>query len=171
MKRIALYEQVSGQKVNKSKSCFMLGDKASINTRGRVSSITGIGYQTLPIKYLGCPLYVGRKSSYLFQDIVDNIVSKINSWSTKWLSHGGRIVLLKNILYSMPIHLLTVIQPPKYVIHTIEKLFSDFLWENSEFGNKYHWRKWEDLCYPVEEGELGFQSLNTLIYAFGGKLW
>ena len=70
----------------------------------------------------------------------------------------------------MPIYSLTVIQPPKGVIHTIEKLFSDFLWENSEFGNKYHWRKWEDLCYPVEEGGLGFRSLNTLVDAFGGKL-
>ena len=141
MKTIEEYEEISGQRVNKEKSGFILGAKHARSHRDRIAQITGFCYNPLPIKYLGCPLYEGRKSKKYFDNLVDAISMKIQGWSKKWLSTGGRIVLIKSVLYSMPIHLLTVIQPPKGIIKTIEKMLSDFLWGNSEEGKRYHWRK------------------------------
>lgn len=80
-------------------------------------------------------------------------------------------MLLKSVIFSMPIHLITVLQPPRAVLQSLERMFADFLWGSSEYGLKLHWRRWKDLCYPVEEGGLGFKSLDKLVEAFGGKLW
>lgn len=54
-------------------------------------------------------------------------------------SVGGRIILIRHVLYSLPIHLLSVMPVPRKVIDTLERCFADFLWGESEFGKRRHW--------------------------------
>jgi len=95
--------------------------------------VTGFSSKEFPVTYLGCPLYVGRKTKGLFTGILDKVSSRINSWQGKWLSSGARIVLIKHVLASIPIHLLAVLEPPKGVVAEIERIFARFLWGESEF--------------------------------------
>ncbi|KAF9681426.1 hypothetical protein SADUNF_Sadunf05G0000200 [Salix dunnii] len=167
---LAEYEQCSGQKVNSSKSGFILSAKASLSRANVVGGALGFPRIRLPTKYLGMPLYKGPKKSFLWDDLISKIAARIEGWEAKVLSPGGRITILKSILTSMPLYLLHVIVPPKSVICRIERLCNKFLW-SSKGQKRIHWECWEDLCYPVEEGGLGMQRIKDLIKAMSLKLW
>ena len=87
------------------------------------------------------------------------------------LSFGGKAVLIKHVLQSMPIYLLSVMAPPKCIIYDIHKIFAKFLWNFKEEGRAKHWISWNDICVPKEEGGLGFRSLFDLSKALFAKLW
>ncbi|KAL0281699.1 UNVERIFIED_CONTAM: putative ribonuclease H protein [Sesamum radiatum] len=54
------YETMSGQRINYAKSAFIPGKKASLIAQ-RIKAITGFTMKTLPITYLGAPLYKEQK--------------------------------------------------------------------------------------------------------------
>ncbi|KAJ6731270.1 REVERSE TRANSCRIPTASE ZINC-BINDING DOMAIN-CONTAINING PROTEIN-RELATED-RELATED [Salix viminalis] len=167
---LAKYEQCSGQKVNSSKSGFILSAKASLSRANVVGGALGFPRIRLPTKYLGMPLYKGPKKIFLWDDLISKIAARMEGWEAKVLSSGGRITILKSILTSMPLYLLHVIVPPKSVMCRIERLFNKFLW-SSKGQKRIHWECWEDLCYPVEEGGLGMRRLKDLVKAMSLKLW
>ena len=68
-------------------------------------------------------------------------------------------------------HLIAVLKPPKGTMEEIEIIFANFLWGEKQGAFKFHWRKWKDLCYPTEEGGIGFKSLEDTCAAFSIKLW
>ncbi|XP_016507995.1 uncharacterized protein LOC107825634 [Nicotiana tabacum] len=71
----------------------------------------------------------------------------------------------------MPTHILSVIDPPKNVLEHLHKTFARFFWSNKEEGRSRHWKKWQNLCLPKEEGDLGFRSLHDVSKALFAKLW
>ncbi|EOY21064.1 Uncharacterized protein TCM_012376 [Theobroma cacao] len=86
-------------------------------------------------------------------------------------SPGGRITILRNVLSSLPIYLLQVLNPSVSVIEKIERLFNSFLWGGSTDSKKIHWASWAKLTFPGSEGGLDIQSLNDVFEAFSAKLW
>nr|XP_027124765.1 uncharacterized protein LOC113741433 [Coffea arabica] len=165
------YQEVSGQLVNVAKSCFLVGKKTSVARRRIIAHVTGFCSRSLPVTYLGCPLFEGRRVKALFSNLLSKVSQRIASWHGRWLSMSARAILIKHVLSSMPIHILAVIEPPKGVISDLERILARFFWGESEFGAKRHWSKWANLCFPVEEGGVGFRSLQTIVEAFSCKLW
>ena len=55
------------------------------------------------------------------------------------LSMSARTLLFKHVLTSIPIHLLTVLVPPRGVVAELERMFARFFWGESEFRLKRHW--------------------------------
>lgn len=75
-------------------------------------------------------------------------------------SVGGRIIFIRHVLSSLPIHLLSVMPVPRKVIDTLERCFADFLWgspclANADIG-------WLVLCKPTHEGGIGVRSLQDV---------
>lgn len=91
------YEMVSGQLINQGKSYFSLSPNSSNSAFIRFKGITGTNHHLFPIKYLGCPLIVGRKEISHFSGIVDNVISRIRGWYTKRMSTAGRVILIRHI--------------------------------------------------------------------------
>ncbi|KAG5589913.1 hypothetical protein H5410_040427, partial [Solanum commersonii] len=89
----------------------------------------------------------------------------------KILSYGGKVVLIKNVLQSLHIYLLSSITPPKCVIHELHILFARFFWSSYEGERHKHWVAWTNMCFPREEGGLGFKSLFGVSKALFVKLW
>lgn len=85
------YQECSRQLVNKDKSCFAVVEKSTCRARARVSRLTGFNYMPFPLKYLGCPLFVGRVKRSYFQALVESVSIRIQAWSSKWLSYGGKV--------------------------------------------------------------------------------
>ncbi|XP_060211737.1 uncharacterized protein LOC132639298 [Lycium barbarum] len=165
------YENNSGQLINKAKCCFLMADDTPIKRRKIVAKLLKFQEKEFPIIYLGCPLFAGRKRVHFFTDMVTRIVQRIGSWHNRFLSTGGRIILIKHVLSAMPMHLLSICQPPKTTIQQIEKAFANFFWGSFEGKNKYHWASWDKLCYPTAEGGIGVRSLQDTSDAFAAKLW
>ncbi|OIT30903.1 putative ribonuclease h protein, partial [Nicotiana attenuata] len=92
-------------------------------------------------------------------------------WQGKMLYVGGKAIIIKHILQSQAIHLFAAMVPPKTILNQMEKYFSNFFWGQREEKNNYHWSSWEKMCYPTDEGGLGFKRLQDICKAFNAKRW
>jgi len=75
--------------------------------------------------------------------IVDKVIKRVAGWKGKLLSYGGRLVLLKSYLASIPIYFLSFIKFPKWAINMINSHMAHFFWDNSEERAKYHLANWQ----------------------------
>ncbi|XP_071917243.1 uncharacterized protein [Coffea arabica] len=170
METLVRYESISGQSINTAKSEFMVHSTLSRGRRALIQRITGFSKKEFPVRYLSCPLFVRRQKKDFFQDLSNMVYSKISSWKNRLLSPGSKVVLIKYVLSSIPLHLLGMVHPPKSTLVIIERLFANFLWGSAEGIAKHHWIRWRDLCAAKEEGGLGFRSLFDVVRAFSVKL-
>ena len=168
---LELYQHGSGQRVNKDKSFYIVSPKCPLAAKRLLARRTGFQYRGLPFVYLGCKLVKGKRRMEHFQPLIDRIQAKLAGWKNRLLSPGGRLILIKHVLSSIPIYTLAVSELPRGVIKRIEKLMSTFLWGEVEGRDKRHWRKWQALCKPTQENGLGLRRLQDVQDAFGCKLW
>ncbi|KAK6803132.1 hypothetical protein RDI58_000916 [Solanum bulbocastanum] len=171
MNTLSCYEGTSGQLINKAKSHFLLHSNAFRSTCVRVKRCTGFHQKEAPLMYLGCPIFIGRPKIIYFSDLTNKIVNKITGWQSKMLSYGGKATLIKHVLQSIPIHLLSSISPPSTVLTQIQHIMADFFWGWRKDKKKYHWSSWRNLSFPYEEGGIGFKVLKDVCQAFQFKQW
>ncbi|XP_027171679.1 uncharacterized protein LOC113771278 [Coffea eugenioides] len=146
------YQQYSGQKINVSKSGFVCSSGVLETQVELVSRILGFQRQFFPLVYLGVPISRGRSSTVDFDGIIAKVRARVCHWSAKLLSMGGKLILIKHVLNSMPLYLLQVLKPPKAVLVALGRIFNSFLWDKSHDAKRTHWASWERLCFPTEEG-------------------
>lgn len=84
-------------KANVRKSNIFFSDQTN-SLRGCIASKLGFKVSVLLIKYLGMPLITSKLKIKGCKPPLDKILSKINSWRSKFLSYMGRILLIKSIL-------------------------------------------------------------------------
>ena len=89
--------------------------------------ILGCRVGTLPISYLRMPLGASHNSPSIWNPILEKIERKLAGWKKLYLSKGGRLMLLKSTLSSLPTCFLSLFTIPTYVANKIEKLHRDFL--------------------------------------------
>nr|XP_027121309.1 uncharacterized protein LOC113738257 [Coffea arabica] len=129
------YGAVSGLEINVQKCGFMVHAKLPSHCVARVRRVTGFGLKSFPVRYLGCPLFVGRRKCLYFMELVQSVISKVSSWRSSFLSHGGRIVLIKHVLSAIPTHLLAASCPPKGVLALVERAMANFLWGSGKVAS------------------------------------
>nr|XP_027077062.1 uncharacterized protein LOC113700825 [Coffea arabica] len=168
---LTLYQEGAGQWINKQKSFFIASRRCSTGQIRHIQHLTGFKQGTFPFTYLGCNLFVGHRKKEYFQFLVDKFIAKLAAWQTKFLSPGGRLILIKHVLSAIPSQVLAVMDPPKGLLKCLEGLMVNFFWGQSELGPKHHWCSWRNLCYLVNENGLGVCSLEDILGAFSCKLW
>ncbi|CAI9099386.1 OLC1v1036200C1 [Oldenlandia corymbosa var. corymbosa] len=87
------------------------------------------------------------------------------------LLKGGRLVLIKHVLSSIPTHVFSAIPPPKAIIRDIEQRCQKFYWSGRSEEKRRHWRSWERIAFPYSENGLGVRSFQGIIDALTVKLW
>lgn len=152
-------------------SFFVTAPNTSPHRINRMRRMTGYMDKKFPFNYLGCPIYSGKKNLSYFDSMLAKIVKRLNGWQSSMLSDGGKITLIKHVLQSIPIYTLSALNPPKGTICLIEMHFANFLWGTSDGKNKYHWSKWENLCFPKDEGGVGIRSMHDISNSLILKRW
>ncbi|XP_019266837.1 PREDICTED: uncharacterized protein LOC109244235 [Nicotiana attenuata] len=117
MNELHEYEKISEQMVNKRKSSFYVPFQEDDQRITDINKITGFQWCQFPMKYLGCPIYLGRKKVVYFSDMVAKVANRMQGWQSKLLSYGDKVVLIKSILQALPLHILFVLHPPKTVLN------------------------------------------------------
>ncbi|XP_060195008.1 uncharacterized protein LOC132624212 [Lycium barbarum] len=112
MQILRKYEQVSGQVINNDKISFYMFSKVGTKLVQRVGEITGFSKGRFPFIYLGCSIFHARKKKVYYSDLIKKVKGRLHSWKRKLLSFGGKAVLIRSVLQSMPIHFLSVLAPP-----------------------------------------------------------
>lgn len=77
--------------------------------------------------YLGCPIYIGRQRIIFYSGLVAKMLARITGLQTKLLSCDGGAVLIKYVLQSLHIHLLSFVSPPETTFNKKHGLMADFL--------------------------------------------
>ncbi|XP_027167252.1 uncharacterized protein LOC113767379 [Coffea eugenioides] len=168
---LTLYQNGAGQRINKQKSFFIASKRCGAGQIRQIQHLTGFRHGSFPFSYLGCNLYAGHRKKEYFHFLIEKFVAKLAGWQKKLLTQGGRLILIKHVLSAIPLHVLAVMDPPKAVIHSLERLMARFFWGQSEFGPKHHWCSWKNLCYPTAEDGLGLRCFEDIQGAFSCKLW
>ncbi|XP_060194987.1 uncharacterized protein LOC132624185 [Lycium barbarum] len=61
--------------------------------------------------------------------------------------------------------------PTRYTIQELHRVFTRFYWSNKEDKRNRHWASWLNMCYPRQEGGMGFRYLFDVSKALFAKLW
>ncbi|TXG59223.1 hypothetical protein EZV62_013796 [Acer yangbiense] len=162
VKAFETYEKWSGQRMNKDKSAIFPSKYISSARKRDLLHVTGFREGYFPVTYLGAPLVYGKLSSRILEPLVEKIRNKIVGWKFKLLSQGGRLILLRHVLSSMPIHLMSVVNVPGVTISKINSLLANFLWGEMDGRRKTHWRSWGKVCKPTSKGGLGLRDLKDV---------
>ena len=163
------YEEVSGQAVNLRKSAITFGRHVKDDTKRRMRHLLGIHNEGGEGKYLGLPEQFNKNKKELFHYIVEKVKDKTQGWSKKFLSPGGKEVLLKAVALAMPVYSMNLFKLTKEVCEEINGLLARFWWSSGNDEKGMHWFAWKRLSKPKREGGLGFKDLENFNLALLGK--
>lgn len=151
---------------NKSKSIIIPPGSFDHNKKNILQNWTGFAIGELTLTYLGASVFKGKPNQSMFDPIKNSIVQKIEGWKARTLSIGGRLTLIKNVLNSVPIHMLVVLRPPKIVLDIIQTNMYGFLWG----ANKHQWVAQHWISKDINQGGLGVASLEQTMDALHYKI-
>ncbi|KAG7945159.1 hypothetical protein I3843_15G138800 [Carya illinoinensis] len=89
---------------------YLRGCKSLVRFPINISSSTEFSSS---LRYLTLDDSDGRLRVSHFDPLVEKVSKKLAGWKMHLLSQGGRLILLRHVLFSMPIQLLSWARPPK----------------------------------------------------------
>lgn len=104
-----------------------------------VGDIIGFAIGEFPFTYLGCLIFYTRSIKDYYDDIMKKVKANLHSWKGKLLSFRGKETLITSVLQGMPMHLLSVLDPPDNIFEHLHKIFARFFWSTKEEGRSRHW--------------------------------
>jgi hypothetical protein len=154
-----LFARVTGLSSNLAKSSAMPIRCGGINLQ-EVLQPLNVTVKNFPCKYLGMPLSLQQLRKGDYQALLDKIDALLAAWKGALISREGRLVLLKSVLISMVVYMMTIHKLPVWVIEQIEKKCRAWFWRGEGSCNGGHCRvKWAVVCRPKQFGGLGVHDL------------
>jgi hypothetical protein len=165
---LLLFEEVSGLKVNFHKS-LLTGVNVAKSWLKEAAMVLNCRKGTILFVYLGLPIGGDSRKLSFWKPVLDRIEDRISSWNNKFLSFGGRLVLLKYVLSSLPVYFLYISKAPAGIISSIESFFKRFFWGGGEESRKIAWINWDSICVPKEDGGLRVRKVGAFNISLLGK--
>ena len=134
---LLLLEEVSGLKVNFHKS-MLTGVNIPDSWLSAAASVMNCQRGLIPFVYLGLPIGGDFRKFSFWKHVVDRIETRLSSWSNKFLSFGGCLVLLKSVLSSLSVYFLSFFKAPAGIIASIESIFKKYNWVGVGGGGEDH---------------------------------
>jgi hypothetical protein len=123
-----------------------------------------IPYTFLDLKdgfsYLGYRLKPRASSPADWSWLVAIFERKISFWCNKWLSLGGRFILVKSVLEGLAVYWMTLERIPNKIIILFRRLSCNFLWNDRVDNHRFHLCKWQSLYRPRKAGGWGLKNLS-----------
>lgn len=87
-----------------------------------------LGFQvgSLPVRYLGLPLFSTRLKKEHCSALITKITARILNWTAKSLSYAGRLQLVQSMLTSIHLYWSSMFLLPKVVVHEVEHICKSF---------------------------------------------
>lgn len=154
-KIISTYESVSGQLINLQKSAISFSKGTSQARKDQIKLILGIESNGGFVIYLGLPEQFGRRKRDQFANIVDRIKHKSISWSSKFLSRAGKMIMMRTVLSAMSSHAMSCFKLPISFCAQIQSLLTRFWWDDSQEKRKMLWISWKKMARAKKTRRFG----------------
>ncbi|WJX34558.1 hypothetical protein P8452_22662 [Trifolium repens] len=108
---LALFESMLGLNVNFHKS-MLVGVNIPVSWLGEAASVLCCRVGKIPFLYLGLPVGGDPRRLVFWDPVVARLKNRLSGWKSRFLSFGGRLVLLKSVLTSLPVYALSFFKAP-----------------------------------------------------------
>ncbi|KAA3483592.1 reverse transcriptase [Gossypium australe] len=163
------FSNISGQEINFEKLMVLFSPSTSRAQRNNFSDILGMMVVENLNNYLGLPIPIGKKKIVAFKDINNRLSCRINSWTKRLLSFGGKEVFIKAVLQYIPTYALSIFLAPKGVIEDIQAKLSKTWWAGKDKGRFWTMIPLKTLCKPKGMGGLGIRDVWLFNLALLGR--
>jgi hypothetical protein len=106
---------MSGLKINFHKNEIFCFGQAK-DEEDQYERLFGCQVGLCPFRYLGIPMHYNKLNNKDWEHIEERIEKKLSSGKGKYLSIGGRLVLINSVLSSLPMFMLSFFEVPKRVL-------------------------------------------------------
>ena len=120
------YEAVSGQLINFEKSSIQFGHKIEEPVRQELRDILGIQNHGGMGSYLGLPENLEGSNIQVFSFVQDRLNKRVNGWTFKFLTKGGKEVIIKSVITALPNHTISCYRLPKATVKKLTNAVSQF---------------------------------------------
>ena len=148
------YEEASGQAINLNKSAITFGSRVQPHVKTRLRRILNIHNDGGNGKYMGLLEQIGRRKKEIFDYVIEKVKQRTRKWSHKFLSEGGKEVLLKTIAIAVPVYTMNVFKLPKGTAEEINKVLAQYWWSKSSKKKPMHWISWKRMSLPKTKAAL-----------------
>jgi len=127
------FQKLSGLVPNPSKSSLFVASVSS-KIKSTLLGILSFMEGLLPVRYLRVPLISTNLKAVDCRVLVDCIVARAKSWTSRVLSFVGRLQLVQSVLFSIQVYWSLMFILSKAVVKKVESTLRSFLWSGSELG-------------------------------------
>jgi hypothetical protein len=159
---------VSGLKINFVKS-ILIGLNVKTRFLEASASFLSCLSEVVPFKFLGIHVGANPRRQATWKPVVDAMTKRLNSWTSRLISYGGRITLINSVLASLPLYFFSFFKAPCCVIKQLIKIQRNVLWGGGLGDRRLCCVKWDQICLPKEQGGLGVKNLAIFNKSLLGK--
>ncbi|KAJ0805636.1 putative RNA-directed DNA polymerase [Helianthus annuus] len=150
----------SGLKINIEKS-YLFGIGVGSGEIEEMANLLGCKHDSPPFKFLGLKVGANMNRISNWQPVIESFRARLAKWKSHLLSIGGRVVLIKSVMESLPTYYFSLYKAPKKIISDLEAMIKKFLWGGSGEVKKIHWVAWEKVSCQKKFGGLGLSKLEV----------
>jgi hypothetical protein len=121
------------------------------------------------LKYLG---FVLKPNDYRKEDwkwLLKKMEKRLLSWSHRWLSRAGRLVLVKSVLEAIPVYWMSLSWIPKGILEAARNSPFRFLWSGKKESHVTPWVRWKRIVVPKALGGWGLKNIYLFSKALAAK--
>jgi hypothetical protein len=97
-----------------------------------------------------------------WEPLLESLPNRLGAWGNKYISLGGRIVLLNAVLNAILVFYLSYLKIPVHVWKKIRMIQREFLWGGKQGRKKISWIKWDTVCRPKSKRGLGVRDVRVV---------
>ena len=164
--------EISGQKVNLSKSSIFLPSRFNISHAPFLERELGFKISRSFGKYLGVPIVTDGRNKQVNDFLVEKVRTKLAGWKARTFSMVGQCILINSITSAIPTHVMQCCLLPTTISKELDKLNQNFLWGDTIEKKKVHLLNWKTITQAKKDGDLGLKrSKSQNLALLASKAW
>ncbi|XP_039116586.1 uncharacterized protein LOC120252479 [Dioscorea cayenensis subsp. rotundata] len=160
-KCLLFYGNVTGQRINNSKSELIFPSQFNKHLANRITMIMDYKVGSFPVKYLGILISPKKLALSCFTSMVDKIEKSVTFWKKSRISPAGKTILINSSIMTSPLYYLSVYPVPKGILDRINRAARTFFWAKDSNRKGINSVSWDEITLNRTEGGLSIRNLES----------